>query len=46
MIQLIEVSTGATVHADVQRAASGVVNIIFAAAPASNAIRVLMTKVA
>jgi hypothetical protein len=46
MIQLIEVSTGSTVHADVQRAASGVVNIIFASAPASNAIRVLMTKVA
>lgn len=46
MIQLIEVSTGATVHADVARAASGVVNIIFASAPASNAIRVLMTKIA
>ena len=46
MIQLIEVSSGATVHADVQRAASGVVNIIFASAPASNAIRVLMTKIA
>ena len=46
MIQLIEVSTGATVHADVQRAASGVVNIIFASAPASNAIRVLITNVA
>jgi len=45
MIQLIEVSTGATVYADVERAASGVVNVIFAAAPASNAIRVLMTKV-
>ena len=45
MIQLIEVSTGATVHADVQRAASGVVNVIFASAPASNAIRVLMTKI-
>ena len=45
MIQLIEVSSGATVHADVQRAASGVVNIIFASAPASNAIRVLMTKI-
>jgi hypothetical protein len=45
MIQLIEVSTGATVYADVERAASGVVNIIFAAAPASNAIRVLMTKI-
>ena len=45
MIQLIEVSTGATVHADVERVASGVVNVIFAAAPASNAIRVLMTKI-
>ena len=45
MIQLIEVSTGATVYADVERAASGVVNVIFAAAPASNAIRVLMTKI-
>ena len=45
MIQLIEASTGATVFADVERAASGVVNVIFAAAPASNAIRVLMTKI-
>ena len=45
LIQLIEVSTGATVYADVERAASGVVNVIFAAAPASNAIRVLMTKI-
>ena len=46
MIQLIEVSSGATVFADVERAASGVVNVIFASAPASNAIRVLMTKIA
>ena len=45
MVQLIEVSSGATVFADVERVASGVVNIIFAAAPASNAIRVLMTKI-
>ena len=45
LIQLIEVSTGATVYADVKREASGVVNVIFAAAPASNAIRVLMTKI-
>jgi hypothetical protein len=45
MVQLVEVSSGATVFADVERAASGVVNIIFASAPASNAIRVLMTKV-
>jgi hypothetical protein len=45
MVQLVEVSSGATVFADVERAASGVVNVIFASAPASNAIRVLMTKV-
>jgi len=45
MIQLIEISTGLTVHADVQRDSSGVVNIVFASAPASNAIRVLMTKI-
>ncbi len=45
MVQLVEVSSGATIFADVERAASGVVNIIFASAPASNAIRVLMTKV-
>jgi hypothetical protein len=45
MVQLVEVSTGATVFADVERAASGVVNVIFASAPASNAIRVLMTKI-
>jgi hypothetical protein len=45
MVQLIEVSSGATVFADVERAAAGVVNIIFASAPASNAIRVLITKI-
>jgi len=45
MVQLIEVSGGATVHADVNRAASGVVNIVFASAPASNAIRVLINKI-
>ena len=46
MVQLIEVSSGATVYADVNRVASGVVNIVFASAPASNAIRVLITKIA
>ncbi len=45
MVQLIEVSSGATAHADVNRAASGVVNIVFAEAPASNAIRVLINKI-
>jgi len=45
LVQLIEVSSGSTVYADVQRAASGVVNVVFAAAPASNAIRVLITKI-
>jgi hypothetical protein len=45
MVQLIEASSGATVFADVERAAAGVVNIIFASAPASNAIRVLITKI-
>ncbi len=45
MVQLIEVSSGATAHADVNRVASGVVNIVFAEAPASNAIRVLINKI-
>ena len=45
MVQLIEVSSGATAYADVNRAASGVVNIVFAEAPASNAIRVLINKI-
>ena len=45
LIQLIEVSSGSTVYADVQRASGGVVNIIFALAPASNAIRVLVSKI-
>jgi hypothetical protein len=45
MIQLIEVSTGLTVMADVARGASGAVAITFASAPAANAIRVLITKI-
>jgi hypothetical protein len=45
MIQLIEVSTGLTVMADVARGSSGAVAITFASAPAANAIRVLITKI-
>jgi len=45
MIQLVEVSSGETVYADVTRGASGLVTIDFAAAPASNAIRVLIQKI-
>ena len=42
--QLVEVSTGATVNADVVRGASGAITFTFASAPASNAIRVLINK--
>lgn len=42
MIQLIEVSTGETVFAEVTRGASGLVTIGFTSAPASNSIRVLI----
>jgi hypothetical protein len=45
MIQLIEVSSGDTVFADVNRGASGAVTISFATAPAANAIRVLIQKI-
>jgi hypothetical protein len=45
MIQLVEVSSGETVYADVTRGASGLVTIDFAVAPASNAIRVLIQKI-
>ena len=45
MIQLIEVSTGLTVMADVARGSSGAIAITFASAPAANAIRVLITKI-
>jgi len=45
MIQLVEVSSGETVYADVTRGASGLVTIDFAAAPATNAIRVLIQKI-
>lgn len=45
MIQLVEVSSGETVYADVTRGASGLVTIDFAVAPALNAIRVLIQKI-
>ena len=45
MVQLIEVSTGLTAMADVARGADGLVTITFAAAPAANAIRVLINKI-
>lgn len=46
MIQLVEVSSGETVYADVTRGASGLVTIDFASAPTANNIRVLITNIA
>lgn len=45
MVQLVEVSSGETVHAEVTRGASGLVTIGFSTAPSSNAIRVLINKI-
>ena len=45
MIQLVAVSSGETVYADVTRGAGGLVTIDFAAAPALNDIRVLIQKI-
>jgi len=45
MIQLVEVSTGLTVMADVARGSNGAVAVTFASAPAANAIRVLINKI-
>jgi hypothetical protein len=45
MIQLVDVSSGETVYADVTRGASGQVTIDFAVAPATNDIRVLIQKI-
>ena len=45
MIQLVEVSSGETVHAEVTRGASGAVTIAFTTAPSANAIRVLINKI-
>jgi hypothetical protein len=45
MIQLIEVSSGETVFAEVTRGASGLVTVGFTSAPASNSIRILIQKI-
>jgi len=45
MIQLVDVSSGETVYADVTRGAGGLVTIDFAAAPDTNDIRVLVQKI-
>jgi hypothetical protein len=45
MVQLVEVSSGETVHAEVTRGASGAVTIAFTTAPSANAIRVLINKI-
>lgn len=45
MIQLIEVSSGDTVQAEVIRGASGLVSAKFTTAPATNAIRILIIKI-
>jgi len=45
MVQLVQVSNGETVHAEVTRGASGLVTIGFTTAPATNAIRVLINKI-
>ena len=45
IIQLVDVSNGATVFADVQRGSSGAFTVTFNSAPASNGIRVLITRV-
>ena len=45
MIQLIEVSSGETVHAEVTRGSSGAVTIGFTSNPGTNAIRILIVKI-
>ena len=45
MIQLVDVSSGETVYADVTRGAGGQITISFAVAPATNDIRVLIQKI-
>ena len=45
MIQLIEVSSGETVYAEVTRGASGLVTVGFTSAPASNSIRILIQRI-
>ena len=45
MVQLVEVSTGETVYAEVDRASNGVLTVVFSTAPATNAIRVLIIRI-
>lgn len=45
MVQLVEVSTGETVYADVTRGASGLITITFASTQAANSIRALLQKI-
>ncbi len=45
MIQLIEVSSGETVHAEVTRGSSGKVTVGFTSNPGTNAIRILINKI-
>jgi len=45
MVQLVQVSNGETVHAEVTRGASGLVTVGFTTAPATNAIRILINKI-
>ena len=45
MIQLIEVSSGETVQAEVTRGASGAVTVGFTTNPGTNAIRILINKI-
>jgi len=45
MVQLVEVSSGETIYAEVTRGASGAVTIEFTTAPSANAIRVLINKI-
>mgnify|MGYP007107468075 CR=1 FL=1 len=45
MVQLVQVSTGETVYADVVRGASGLITITFAASQAINTFRALLQKI-
>ena len=45
IVQLFEISTGATVYADVTRDSTDAITVAFAVAPALNSIRVLISKI-
>ncbi len=45
MVQLVEISSGETVYAEVERGSSGLVTINFGSNQAANSIRVLMQKI-